>query len=245
FRNPQLKITWDLGHVTALAVTSFLTNTLEFTGVAHIMEDVSAPSGVLTLKEVYDFTSAASGDERVDMPTDYPWRTLCVRAYENGIENIATVTNLKLSADGGKFVAFDQRSQHVMEAQLDAYGELEYTRLVVFDNAETKATYMAQCQGGHISACDGTFHIVGVLYFWKSDAYLAVAAHGGGAATAINAFLTAKGTGFENCFVIPMGNKDDPSTWFQAQQYGSLDLFITQGNEAAEVQVAVQEARPY
>jgi hypothetical protein len=74
FRNPQLKVTWDLAHIRAIGATAYVTGTLDITAVAVLMEDVSPPTGVLTAKEIYDFTSAASGDERVDMPTDYPWQ---------------------------------------------------------------------------------------------------------------------------------------------------------------------------
>jgi hypothetical protein len=245
FRNPQLKVTWDLAHVRAIGATAFVTGTLDITAIATLLEDVPSPVGVLTAKEVYDFTSAASGDERVDMPTEYPWRTLLVRGYENGTENISTISNLKLSADGGKFVAFDERTQHIMERQLATYGELEYTRNVHFDNAEAKATYMGQAQGGQGVTRSGDGDVLGINYWWKSDAYLYTTTHAGAAASNSNAFITAKGTGFENCYVVPMGRVNDPETWFPAQNFGSVDLYITQGDADAEVQVAVQEARPY
>lgn len=245
FRNPQLKVTWDLAHVRAVGATSYVTGTLDISAVVTLMEDIPAPTGVLTAKEVYDFTSAASGDERVDMPTDYPWRTLLVRGYENGTENIATLTNLKLSADGGKFVAFDERTQHIMEQQLNEYGTIEYTRLAKFSNANAVATYMGQAQGGTIAGEGGAHDIYTVAYWWKSDCYLYVASHAGVAGSDKQCFISTKGTGFENCFVIPMGRKNDPETWFPANQFGNIDLYITQGDADAEVQVLVQEARPY
>jgi hypothetical protein len=245
FRNPQLKVTWDLAHIRAIGATAYVTGTLDITAVAVLMEDVSPPTGVLTAKEIYDFTSAASGDERVDMPTDYPWRTLLVRGYENGTALASTITNLKLSADGGKFVAFDEVSSHILEAQLETYGELDYTRLAKYDNANAVATYMAEAQGGTLATEGGAADISAVAYWWKSDAYLYNHTHAGVAGSAKQAFFTVKGTGFENCFVIPMGRKEEPTTWFPAQQFGSVDLYITQGDADAEVQVAVQEARPY
>jgi hypothetical protein len=217
FRNPQLKVTWDLAHIRAIGATAYVTGTLDITAVAVLMEDVSPPTGVLTAKEIYDFTSAASGDERVDMPTDYPWRTLLVRGYENGTALASTITNLKL----------------------------DYTRLAKYDNANAVATYMAEAQGGTLATEGGAADISAVAYWWKSDAYLYNHTHAGVAGSAKQAFFTVKGTGFENCFVIPMGRKEEPTTWFPAQQFGSVDLYITQGDADAEVQVAVQEARPY
>jgi len=245
FRNLQLKISYDLGHIRTISATSYVTATLDVSVIATLMEDVPAPKGVLTFKEVSDFTSAANGDARIEMPTDYPWRTLVVRAYENGTEILTTLSNLKLSADGGKFVAFDVRTQHLIEQQLQYYGLISNTRHMVFDSPSAVATYMAEATGGQVTPSTITGVIIGVSYWWLSDVYLTALTHGGSDVDANGAFATVHGTGFENCVVIPMGLKDDPATWFNAPDYRHIDLFLTQGSADAEIQVAVQEARPY
>jgi len=245
FRNLQLKVSYNLAHKAAIAATTYVTGTLDITAIATLMEDVPAPKGVMTFKEISDFTSAASGDARIEMPTDYPWRTLLVRAYENGIQMSATLSNLKLVGDGGKFVAFDARTQHLLEQQLQYYGLISNTRNILFDCPSAVATYMAEATGGQVTACSSIATIVGVAYWWKSDVAMYSYTHAGADADAQQAFATVHGTGFENCVVIPMGLKDKPETWFNAPEFRHLDLFLTQGDADAEIQVAVQEARPY
>ena len=244
FRNPQLKLTWDLGHIRTVGTDAYESGTLDVTIIARLMEDVPAPTAILTAKEVYDFTTADAGDERIPMPTDYPWRTLLVRAYENGTDFRTTINNIKLSCDGGKFLMFDERTDHLVQEQLDYYGRLENTRECVASFGDFVATYMGLSTGGQATGSTG-HHFWPVSAWTHSDARVLGEHYDGTDANLKNVWLTDRGTGYENCILVPMGVKNDPTTWFNAQQYGSILLYLTQGDEDAECQVLVQEARPY
>ena len=245
FRNPQFKLTWDLEHIRDVGNDAYVTDTLYLTAIANIMEGVGAPTGVLTAKEVYDFSSAAAGDEKVKLPTDYPIRTLGIRAYENGVYIADTVSNLKLSADGGKVLLFDEETWDLLNRQFGYYGELVNTRVCRFTNAQYVAMYMPYVKGGNVAKNISTAHILAVGYFYNSDAIMWAHNHSGEAIDWTNAFITARGTGYENCIMIPFGRLNDPETWLDAMRFGSLNLFITQKEAGGEVQVFVQEARPY
>ena len=245
FRNLQLKISWDLAHGGAIAATKYATGSFKMTVLAGLMEDVSPPVGVLTAKEVYDFVAASSGDEKIELPTDYPYRTLLVRAYENGVDMRATLTNIKLSCDGAKFVAFDDTTADILQAMIDYYGVLHNTRECRFDNNAAVATYMGYGLGGHVTPLAGDIPLIGVNYFWKSDAFMYASDDAGTAITDCDAMITVLGTAYENCYVIPFGRKNEPETWFPASRFKNIDLFLTQKEADGEVQVALQEVRPY
>lgn len=245
FRNPQLKITWDIGHVRAVGATSYLTGTMTLTAVANIMEGVGSPVGVMTAKEVYDFTSAASGDERVELPTDYPIRTLGVRAYENGTWIGSTISNLKLSGDGGKVLVFDEATWITLHRQLEYYGRLDATRRCLYGSSDYVATFMAQAMYGVVMSDGGTPQIHSVTNWGSSDARIITNTHAGAAVSAAQSYVQVVGTAYQNCIMVPFGRKDVPETWLDATQFGSLVLFLTNADAGGEVQVFVQEARPY
>lgn len=245
FRNPQLKLTWDLAHLQAVGDGGYVSGSLVLTAIANIMEDVADPVGVLTAKEVYDFTSAASGDERVELPTDYPIRTLGVRAYENGVWIGSTVSNLKLSADGGKRVLFDEETWDLLNRQYEYYGLLESNRMVDAANGDYKATYMAYSVGGLLTGKRARGDIFASGNWGDSDVLLQCYDNAGVGTSGCQLHVQDRGTAYENCIMIPFGLKDDDTSWLQATQFGTLNLFITQNEADGEVQVFVQEARPY
>lgn len=245
FRNPQLKITWDLAHVRAVGATGYLTGNLVFTAIANLMEDVSDPVGVLTAKEVYDFSTADAGDERVELPTDYPIRTLGVRAYEADIWIGTSISNLKLSVDGGKKVLFDEETWTILHRQLEEYGRLRVSRRILYNSSDFVNTYMAQAMYGNVMSDGGTPLINTVTSFGNSYARIINQTHAGASSSNAQAYLTVEGTAYENCLMVPFGRKDDPETWLQTRPMGTLVLSLTQGGADAECQVFVQEARPY
>ena len=57
FRNPQLKITWNLAALVAVSATdAFATGTFKLTVIAKVMEGMAAPGKYLMGKELLSFT---------------------------------------------------------------------------------------------------------------------------------------------------------------------------------------------
>ncbi len=244
FRNPQLKISWNLANVRAVGATGFVTASLTMNVIAHLMSDVPAPSGFFMTKDIYDFTSVGSGDERVDMPTDYPYRALAVRAYEISQDQVSNITNIKLSVDGDKEIPVDIETGDLRHFMMDYFPILEHSIKVRASNETVIETWMGLSVGGDVSP-GASGYIIGASEWWKAQLYPWVLTHAGVAADNVVTFLTDRGTCFEDTFVVPFGRLNDPETWLDVKAMNSLKLYLTNGDAGAKVDVALQQFRSY
>lgn len=102
FRNAQLRITYAL---VISATVGFATGTGYITVIAHVLSEVAGThKGFLMTKQHYAYTGGGAAHEYIDMPTDYPYRLVMVKALRTlyGFED--QVDMLKLHADREKFV---------------------------------------------------------------------------------------------------------------------------------------------
>lgn len=242
--NLALKLTWDLGHVRAIGADSFLTGSLNLTVIATVMEDVPAPVAVLTAREIYDFSTAAAGDEKVNMPVLHPWRTLMFRAREADVDMKNTITYAKLSVDAGKFEHFYLTTGRLLSIMTQVYGPLAINRLCVADNGEYKDTFMGLSFGGLITSKEHDYQWSAADWY-MSRVLLYGTLHDGTHADDKAVYVYDRGVGFENCCVIPMGRPEEPASWFIPPSTGKVDFYLTQGDAGGECQVVVQEARTY
>lgn len=244
FRNLQLKISWNLANVRAVGATGYVTGSLTLNVIAKLMSEVPAPKGFLMTKDIYDFTSVGAGDERIDMPTDYPYRALAVRVYEISQDLISNITNVKLSIDGDKEIPLDMETGDLRHYMLDYFPILEHSIKVRASNETVIETWMGLSLGGDVSP-GASGYILGASEWWKSQLYPWVLTHAGVAANNVVTFLTDRGCCFENTFVYPFGRIMDPETWFNVRGLNSLKLYLTNGDAGAAVDVAVQQYRNY
>ncbi|GAJ12142.1 unnamed protein product, partial [marine sediment metagenome] len=94
FTNPQLKISIDLDASEAS------TTALYMTVLAYIFDEkMITPSGFLMHKEIKSWSLADGTHEYTDLPTDYPYRKLFLRAQEYDAGPIDQIEQIKLSED--------------------------------------------------------------------------------------------------------------------------------------------------
>jgi hypothetical protein len=244
FRNPQLKIHWNLATVRAISADGFATGTLTETVIVKVMEQAAAPRAFLMSKNIYDFTSAASGDEKVEMPTDYPYRLLMVRAYEAATDLRSTLTNLKLSLNSDKYIPFDLSSSDFLNLQAGALPELKNILWEILLDVTPTETWIGLSRGGSITP-QNALYFIGTSYFWKSEVYPVITKHDGTRGEGIPGVIVDNGTAYENCFVYPFGRLGVEQEWFAVSPNDSLKLYLTQGDADAACSVVVQQARPY
>lgn len=244
FKNPQLKVTFNEATVHAAGDTGFVSDSFTLSITARLMEEAGAPSGWLQAKDIYDFTTAASGDEKVVMPTDYPWRQLFVRNYESTIWMGTDISSYKLSCDRGKFVPFDSTVGYLLNRMGEVYPMTSKTGYEVVDNGATVQTWMGNAQDYLIRA-----HQVGQIAGGNSTTGsrfgVRLMLHDGTAVTGSPIHFTVYGWCPHNTLFIPFGRLDKTEEYFQAPQYGSVDLYLTQGGADGEVNVCVEQLRPY
>jgi len=244
FANLQVRVKWNLANVNTVGLTGYTTGTATLTVVADIMEGAPAPIGCLMTKEHYTFTTAASGVEYVDLPTDFNHRALLIRCHEAGSGQMSGISNVKVSCDQGKFIPFDMRKNDLHRLMTLRYPPFHYKHtfyvttsgtiypLLKFDEQVCLTGYDADIFASYLN--DGIGE--GAVYIY-----------GNGGVTSGNKQLMADVQGFCPVGTIwyPWGLLAEPSSWLGATQFRSLRLELTQDNAGASCFVVVQQDRPY
>jgi len=245
FRNPQVKISWNLATVNPVGATGFASGSLKMSIMARLMEGMAAPpTHFMMHKDHYSFTSAASGDERVPLPTDYPWAMFMLRAWESGVGINSSITKVKLSLDVDKDIPFDHsigRQGLILE---NSHGLIHHGIRMFGDDAEVHQVWLAMQERANLTGETDT--IIAMLQNLvngqltlglKSDANVAL--------TAKMIQCQVQGSLPWNCVAFPFGLLEDPATYLQVQTYGDIKAILTQGNVGAEVNLVLSQLREY
>lgn len=113
FTNPQLKITYN----PALVATTFASAGLEIRAECFD-EKVVSPIGFLMTKEIESYTGPdAAGYKYIDIPTDFPFRKLLVRAALDNLSFEGGITEFKISEDNDKRIPYDMSTYRYIRYQ--------------------------------------------------------------------------------------------------------------------------------
>jgi len=245
FRNLQLRLAHSL---TISATAGFATGTGQVDVIAHAFDSKpSSRRGYLMTKEQYSFTSVASGVEKADLPTDFPWRMLIQRDYEAAIAPYTDLTNIKLNFDGGKYVPVDLAVQDIMQLNADKFGQFKENMIVTRTDADTIDTHIQDvfsCFANAINDLD-----VASLDAQTANrltlqllSLTAVPAIGKSAADT-DVFLQVIGNAPFSGVVVPLGDMWDADTWLDVTMYDKAKLELTQGAAGGACQTVLQQVR--
>lgn len=245
FTNPQLKITTDEDAVRAMGATGFLTTTFKVTVNLHVIEEGAAePKGFFMYKELYAFTSGTSGDEHVDLPRDYPYHGLLVRAYVAGNDGSENISNIKISCDAGKHIPIDKKFAHINDWNEEDYGPV--TIRMQLDRTNDDVVYhIINKEPVALLEMDEASGFTRAMYQWSGQFNLYLADTSGAAITTprwVRAVIT--GGGLHSTAFVPFGILDQPDTYFNPTEWNDIDLVLTQA-AAAVCQVSAQQLRSY
>ncbi len=252
FRNLQLKISWDLATVNDVGVTGYLTGSGKLSVIARVMEGLAEPPvGYMMAKKHYDWTTAASGEERISLATDYPYVLMLLRAYEAQTKLYSTITNLKLSIDQDKDIPFDLASWDFLKMMENHWGKFMLDQHCYGGNEDNVQTWMAVGETVGLTpeptvAASGVFSThVNVLDVDSGRLNLrAVGTDHSTTSPTIHQLITV-GQGLQHTFAYPFGIMSDPETWLNAPGFGDIKAIITQGNAGAAANLALLQARLY
>ena len=247
FSNPQLRLTHAL---TISATAGFATGTGKVTVIADVFaERPPASAGFLMAKNIYEWTTAASGDETIDLPTDYPYRLLLVRAYESGVAISSSITKLKLSVNEDQFIPFDIYTDDLIFLNEQIFGWAEVKQTLYRTDADTPETFIAvpreflvnsrqDLDLASIDAVTADQVTLQVLKFTTTPTIAKETAD-------VVLDLITRGVGPHNVLAWPFGDLNDKETWFPVQLFKSVKLKVTQGNAGATAAVILQQLRTY
>lgn len=244
FQNPQLKVTFDEATTRAAGATGYVTDSFVLSVTIHLMEDAPTPIGFLSDKQIYDFTSVASGDERIEMPIDRPYRFLFVSAWKDETDVRSIITNYKLDCGGGTWIPFDCHARYIADMQVTRFGYFETNLTGIFDSAVYTKHYIAyDNQGGLTAAAAG--YILNASTFWPGSVRTYPTTHAGVASDDVAGRMVLSGTCLHATHFIPFGELDKRDTWLNVVSYKPMYLYLTQGVADATCSVAVEQVRTY
>jgi len=244
FRNPQLKVTWNLAAVNAVGANGYVSGSGRLTVIARVMEGAPSPTGFLMNKEHYSWTTASSGDETIDLPVDHPYRKLLMRAYLIGYLPGQLISDVKLSVDQDKYIPFDMDTyewRHLIEVE---YGLAQLNQRVSFDYGDFVETYL----GGYAYVDAQPFHVDRVISTevgFGGRCQLRARDLTGTDQDDVHAYLKVKGSEPEHMLCYNFGVQDLPEDWFPAPSYRSIRFIATQATANAAGAVVLQQYRKY
>jgi len=246
FTNPQLKITWNLEAVNTIDVDGFASGTGRLTIIAKVMEDAGgAATGFLMNKEHYAFTTADSGDENIDLPTDYPYRKLLVRSYIAGSEMASVITNLKISVDQGRFIPFDLRAADLARMHENIFGVARQEIAFLADHGDTRELWIDMELGAWGVLAGTPKYCMMLTDSWAARVTLGLFDTGAVELTAVRGNIYVTGRCPESTFCYPFGRQDIIEEAFNAPEFGSIRLVLAQDIADAAASVMLQQIRSY
>jgi hypothetical protein len=231
--NPQLKVTWE---DQALYDDGY--HTLGVT--ARVMEGLSPPAQALMWKELEAWTTAATGEHKVDFPVDRPIRAWAGRAWGT-MDVIPTFwSNYKLDCDLGKFIPFDLPYSELVDILKPLYGPFSLRKFDWVSGGNYRQAWMGETLNV-IANTGPAIWIVGASSNGWSFYTLNVLKHDGTSVDDARIQSTPVGYFPHSTLLYPFGRQDDPETWFQAQRFGEVTLKITEAASGGAASVAVQQ----
>ena len=231
--NPQLKVAWedqvlyDDGYHT-LGVT------------ARVMEDLPTPPQWLAWKELEAWTTADTGEHKVEFPVDLPIRAWMGRVW-GAMDVIPTFwSDYKLDCDLGKFIPFDLPYSELVDILKGLFGPYSLRKFDFVDCGQPRQAWLGETYNV-IANTGPAIWIVGASSNGWSFYTLNVVHHDGTIIDSARIQSTPQGYFPHSTLLYPFGRMNDPETWFPAPTYGQIDLKITEKASGGAASVAVQQ----
>lgn len=239
FSNLKLRISITRGSGGCTSVAGRLTV------VGHLFDQKAiSPIGFLMNKEVKSFTLGDSSHEYTDLPLDYPYRKLFIRAQYNSQAIDEQIANIKLSEDQDKRVPFNLSIMNVLRAVVSQTRPYRETIVGPGHNAvqyfyctpSYRVVFGASIWAGNVGAGQQALYDGDGGYFGEVQD-----------TTAINWQATCEGWLPHAVVEIPFGLQNEIADWYDVSGIGNLKLDITSESSPSSggCQIMLQQLRRY
>lgn len=238
FKNPQLKFSLDFD------AGGTKHNHVYVTILAKIFDEKAiTPIGFLMNKEIKDYVLGSLAHDYTDLPVDFPYRRIFVRAQDYGAWPDWTLAHIKLSEDQDKKVPLDHTAEQIAESIVTQFPPVTGTIrtqvtavLRTFHNVATRATRIMATNYRGSALADATG-----IYAVNGGTFTLIGTGG-------NVQLFERGYCPHGVLCIPFGLQNDIDDWYDVTKIGSLKLDITAGAGLAGTetcQIMLQQLRRY
>jgi len=246
FTNPQIKVTINLAAVRDVGATGFLSGNFSLNIIARIMEGLeAAPLGLIMQKEIYSWAPAASGDETIDLPRDYPYKSLLIGTYTKFSDIEITLPKLKLTLDEGKSIPFDIDTKDYWEENVQRYGKMSYRHDMLTYNGQLIDYILHHDPVLSLKSLSAN-RFFWVNYEWSGRAQIRVSDSAGAAVNAaeiVRALVT--GSSPHGTMIYTFGDGIDVADYLSVAELKSIKLIASQGSASGNADIVLQQLRPY
>jgi len=247
YRNPQVKITFNKAAIRAAGVAGFAdADNIKLTLVAKIMQGVPAAAQFLMAKEIDSFTSAALGDKRIDLPVDYPYAMLLIRAYQQGYDIDETISGLKITCDTDKYIPLDRKVKQLDAEVQAAFGLCELKHDVFASDADIVRLLVNKEPMLAFYNWETPLNVfANICWAWSGQFAPALRLHDGtvyGTDCKLN--MVEKGHALHATLPVFFGRPWVPEEYFNAPGYKKIEAVFTQGTASSTVQIVTVQPRP-
>lgn len=250
FKNPQLKITTNIAAIRAIGSgLSFATGTIKGTIVAKIMEEATKAGKYLMAKELLNFTSSSSSgaEERKELPTDHVYRMLMTRHWVQLSDINEVTSDLKLTADADKYIAFNRKVSQLDAEALIRFGagRLKHD-IFCSDQDQVRLLFNKEPDCRLYDLRQNSYNFLGIMYQWSSELKPTIGTSAGVSdGTDRKYTMVEEGHSLHATLPIPFGEFMKPETWFNPTPYNKLELVFTSGGTAGACAIVAEQVRPF
>jgi len=241
FTNLQVRIKWNLANVRAVGATGYVTGTAYVTIFADLQEGGGAPQGYLLHKQIYAFTSAASGVVYIDLPVDYPYKGILIRAAKAATYLDALLTAVKVTCDADKFVPVDIRMSELMTSYPFGSPLFNYAHDFHLKNADTYYTILKREERPAVDVEDTADCVVGLFHVGYGEGNASVYVAGSASGSYRNISAHVSGYLPYGAWHLPFGNPEVVEDYLPAPSYKSVRLELTEGAASGACSVVTSQ----
>lgn len=241
FKMPQLKITYN----SLLSDTGGTVPKLQV--LAYVFDEkVISPAGFLMSKEHHSELAPASAaaHKYVDLPLDFPYRRIMVRAFYEGYPPYYTISHVKVDEDNERRIPWDEDIEDYSERSRGRWQQInEPFHVCVLD--DTPRDY-------YFTPSDWFNMVGGITTDSARHVSASMSRTGGMVGLKTNGNVTTMlgqvmGYCPNHCFDFECGDPKDMEDWYEVSKVGDLRLRVTGGTPGASgtYQVVIQQLRRY
>jgi len=245
FVNPQLVIE----NALAISATAgFATGTGKVTVRLHIIgEGQASQKGFIMRKEKYSFTSAASGDEIIDLPRDYRYRSIGVMALLSTYRPDEVISKIKLSCDSDKYVPINTYTDDIVDKIASIFGMAQQSKdlltaddgAALMDIYDIRKAHIHSNEDDHIATIEAVDaeKVSNGLYDMTSPATPAFQT------VAKVCPVDVEGNCPHGVVLLPFAGFKTLEEGLDVSQYGKVELVLTQATASGAVKIILSQIR--
>jgi len=258
YNTVDVRITYNLAAVNSVGSTGFVSGSAKITIAALRAREAGKPTvkGLISTRELKTFTTAASGDETVELPIGKKYVGLLVYCREDAVADGTDITKVKIDIDKGTRIYCEYDWDHLKAMNAQMYNVDPTVSLVALkSDTDTIDTEVGEVHGYSVEVLtdvditNDSFTVINVdtiagdrLTINMSTCDVTAGSEDLTANTTDDEiYVTVRGNGVGNAVYVPFSFKEDLTDAFDSSRYGEIDCVLTQGGAGGTCGVVLQE----